>query len=73
MQANRASQRTSAGGFVLAVTLLAGILTVAAGAWALLAPRSFAEFVRFPYRRHFIHDGGAFQIGIGATLLLAVA
>jgi PPOX class probable F420-dependent enzyme len=73
MQANRASQRTPAGGFVLAVTLLAGILTVAAGAWALLAPRSFAEFVRFPYSRHFIHDVGAFQIGIGATLLLAVA
>src|SRR6266508_3103322 len=60
-------------GFVLVVTLLAGIITLSAGLWALLAPRSFAEAVRFPYARHFVHDTGAFQIGIGATLLLALA
>ena len=60
-------------GFVLVVTLLAGIITLSAGLWALLAPRSFAEAVRFPYGRHFVHDTGAFQIGIGATLLLALA
>jgi PPOX class probable F420-dependent enzyme len=75
MRSNRAPhrQRSSADAFVLAVTLATGVLTVAAGVWALLAPRSFAESVRFPYGRHFIHDVGAFQIGIGATLLLALA
>jgi PPOX class probable F420-dependent enzyme len=59
--------------FVLAVTLLAGVVTLATGLWAFLAPRSFADAVRFPYARHFVHDTGAFQIGIGATLLLALA
>ena len=74
MQVNRdPRQWRSANGFVLAVTLLAGIVTVAAGVWALLAPRSFAELVRFPYSRHFLHDVGAFQVGVGATLLLALA
>jgi PPOX class probable F420-dependent enzyme len=44
---------------------------LAAGIWGLVAPRSFAEFVAFPYNRHFLHDAGAFQIGIGVTLVLA--
>jgi PPOX class probable F420-dependent enzyme len=38
-----------------------------------VAPRSVAEAVKFPYAEHFIHDLGAFQAGIGVTLLLAVA
>jgi hypothetical protein len=42
------------------------------GVWAMLAPRSFfdqlAEF--HPYNEHFIQDIGAFQIGLGAVLLL---
>jgi PPOX class probable F420-dependent enzyme len=66
-------QRHPGDRFVLLVTLLAGIVTLAAGLWAFLAPRSFAEAVRFPYARHFVHDTGAFQVGIGATLLLALA
>jgi len=38
-----------------------------------VAPRSFARFVAFPYHEHFLHDLGAFQVGIGVTLLLALA
>ncbi len=60
-------------GSVLAVTALAGASALAAGVWALAAPRSFASFVAFPYSQHFLHDVGAFQVGIGATLLLAMA
>jgi PPOX class probable F420-dependent enzyme len=59
--------------FVIAVTLLAGVFMVAAGAWALLAPGSFADATGFARHTHFVHDAGAFQLGIGVTLLLAVA
>jgi PPOX class probable F420-dependent enzyme len=59
--------------YVLAVTALAGGLTLVAGGWSLFAPASFAEAVRFPVNVHFLHDLGAFQLGIGATLLLALA
>jgi PPOX class probable F420-dependent enzyme len=63
----------SARRFVLAVGLISGLLMTAAGLWALLAPRSFAAFADFPpYNHHFLHDLGAFQFGIGVTLLLAL-
>jgi hypothetical protein len=58
--------------YVAAILALAGAGMVAAGIWAGLAPRSFARFVAFPYHEHFLHDLGAFQVGIGATLLLAL-
>jgi PPOX class probable F420-dependent enzyme len=58
--------------FVLAVTGLAGLLTLAAGFWALLASGSFANYIDFPPENpHLLHDVGAFQLGLGATLLLA--
>jgi hypothetical protein len=71
----RDSRRTTrADRFVISVALVGGVFLTAFGLWALLAPRSFfdsvAEFE--PYNRHFIHDIGAFQIGLGAVLLLAV-
>ena len=69
----RARAQTRGRGYVIAVTLLAGAGMLAAGIWCLVAPRSFAEAVRFPYAEHFLHDLGAFQAGIGVTLLLAVA
>jgi PPOX class probable F420-dependent enzyme len=56
---------------VRATTALLGLLTLAVGVWALMWPDSFSEFVNFPPHRHFLHDVGAFQIGIGVTLLLA--
>jgi PPOX class probable F420-dependent enzyme len=58
--------------FVLAVTLLAGLFMTAAGATALLAPGWFADAAGFPRHTHFVHDAGAFQLGIGVTLLLAL-
>jgi hypothetical protein len=59
--------------YVAAILALAGTSMVAAGLWAGLAPRSFARFVAFPYHQHFLHDLGAFQVGIGVTVLLALA
>jgi PPOX class probable F420-dependent enzyme len=52
---------------VLAVTLLAGMFMTAAGAAALLAPGWFADAAGFPRHPHFVHDAGAFQLGIGVT------
>jgi PPOX class probable F420-dependent enzyme len=60
--------------YVLVVTALAGLFTLAVGFWSLLAPGSFADFIDFPpENRHLLHDVGAFQLGLGATLLLATA
>jgi PPOX class probable F420-dependent enzyme len=58
--------------YVVGVTLLAAAFSLIAGVWALFWPASFAEAVRFPEHTHFLHDVGAFQIGIGLTLALAV-
>lgn len=54
------------------VALVAGIFLLAFGLWAMLAPRSFFESVAVfePYNQHFLQDIGAFQIGLGAVLLL---
>jgi hypothetical protein len=57
---------------VTAAVLISGLVARAIGIWAFFAPASFADFVAFPYNRHLMHDVGAFQIGIGATLLLAL-
>ena len=55
------------------VAVLAGLFILVLGLWALIDPRSFydqlAEFP--PFHEHFLHDVGAFQAGIGATLLLS--
>ena len=57
---------------VAAAVSIGGLLMLALGIWAFFAPASFADFVAFPYNRHLLHDVGAFQIGIGATMLLAL-
>jgi hypothetical protein len=56
------------------VRFLAAIFLVP-GAWALLAPASFYDVVALypPYNEHFLHDLGAFQLGLGAALLVAAA
>jgi hypothetical protein len=59
--------------YVAAILALAGATMLAAGVWAGLAPRSFARLVAFPYHQHYLHDLGALQIGIGVTLLPALA
>jgi len=58
--------------YVLAVTTLAGLVSAVTGGWCLVSPRSFADRVDFPYHEHFLHDIGAFQLGIAAMLLLAL-
>jgi|SRR5215203_2664541 hypothetical protein len=57
---------------VTAAVIISGLFMIAFGVWAFFAPASFAEFVAFPYNGHLLHDVGAFQIGIGATVLLAL-
>jgi PPOX class probable F420-dependent enzyme len=57
---------------VTAAIGLSAVLMLTAGVWALVWPRHFADFVRFDYSEHFLHDAGAFQIGIGLGLLLAL-
>jgi PPOX class probable F420-dependent enzyme len=65
--------RAPAHGYVLTVTILSGAVMGIGGAWSLLAPESFSDFVAFgPANIHFLHDLGAFQLGLAVTLLLAV-
>ena len=56
----------------MAAVTIGGLFMLVLGIWAFFAPASFADFVAFPYNRHLLHDVGAFQIGIGATMLLAL-
>jgi hypothetical protein len=44
------------------------------GLWAFLDPTSFAEQLATfpPYNEHLLHDIGAFEVGLGACLLLAL-
>lgn len=51
---------------------LLGLLTAATGLWGLWWPESFSEVVGFSHHQHFVHGVGAFQFGIGMTLLLAM-
>src|SRR5215218_6571562 len=57
---------------VTAAVIISGLFMLALGIWAFFAPVSFADFVAFPYNGHLLHDVGAFQIDIGATVLLAL-
>jgi hypothetical protein len=58
---------------LVAAVLICAASMLALGAWAFLAPESFAQFIDYPPdNRHHIHDAGAFQLGIGATVLLAL-
>lgn len=58
--------------FVTTVTLLAAATALVAGVWAMVSPRSFAAAVDFGEHEHFLHDVGAFQIGLGVLLLLGL-
>ena len=57
------------------VAVLAGVTTLAAGAWAFAAPRSFFAAIASypPYNEHFLRDIGAFNIGLGVGLLVSAA
>jgi hypothetical protein len=57
-----------------AIALLAGLFFAGFGLWAFFDPVSFFDKIATyrPYNPHFLHDAGAFQIGIGVALLLAL-
>jgi hypothetical protein len=55
-------------------TVAVGALITFLGLWSFFSPQSFYDQLATfpPYNRHLFHDVGAFQIGIGAGLMLAV-
>ena len=54
------------------VALVGGVVFVAFGLWGMVDPESFHDFADFdPYNQHYLQDIGAFQIGLGAVLVLA--
>ena len=57
-----------------AIAGLGALFLLGFGLWAFLDARSFFEQLApfEPFNAHFLHDIGAFQIGIGATLALAL-
>lgn len=60
-------------GVAVAAAVVCGVANIVFGVWSLVAPRGFATFIAFPpYNEHLLHDVGAFQIGLGAGLLLAL-
>lgn len=60
--------------FEQVVAIIVGVMLLAAGLWAFVAPAAFFESAATfePYNVHLIRDIGAFQVGLGAVLLLAV-
>ena len=70
-------RRSAAGAqrFARVVAGLGAAFFVVFGLWAMVDPRSFFDAVATfdPYNRHLIQDIGAFQIGLGAVLALALA
>ena len=68
-------ERGAAGrGWPWYVAATGGLVFLALGVWAMADPESFFDRVATfePYNQHFVQDIGAFQIGLGAVLLLAV-
>lgn len=59
--------------FPAVAAAIGGFTFVGFGVWALVAPSGFYDAVALfePYNAHFVRDIGAFQVGLGATLLLA--
>jgi PPOX class probable F420-dependent enzyme len=58
--------------YLVTLTVLVGAATAGIGVWCLIDPSSFADVVGFDSHEHFLHDIGAFQLGLGVTLLLAL-
>jgi len=58
---------------VRVVTLAGALFFVVTGGWAFIDPSSFYDqLARFPpYNRHFLHDIGSFEFGLGVALVLA--
>jgi hypothetical protein len=56
------------------VAVVAALFYLTFGLWSLLFPASFAGTVATypPYNEHYLHDLGAFQIGLGVAALAAL-
>ncbi|MFI6390143.1 hypothetical protein [Nonomuraea sp. NPDC050540] len=52
--------------------VVSALYTLYFGVWMWGWPREFAEFVNYPNHVHFLHDLGAFHLGIGVALLVAL-
>lgn len=65
-----ATERRAAG--IRWVTIVGGAAFLLFGLWAFAGPRSFFDTLATfePYNAHLIRDIGAFQIGLGAVLVL---
>ena len=61
------------GGFPKTMAAIGGFVFLAFGMWAMAAPESFFDQVALfePFNKHFVQDIGAFQIGLGVTLVMA--
>jgi hypothetical protein len=64
----------SAGEAVPIVAICGAAFFLVFGIWPFFAPQSFFDNLADypPYNEHFLHDIGAFQIGLGATLIFAL-
>ena len=53
---------------------IGAVFWLVTGVWAFVAPRSFFDNIATfePYNRHFLHDAGAFALGLGAVLIFAL-
>lgn len=60
-------------GFPKTIAAVGGLVFVGFGIWAMAGPESFFNRMAVfePFNRHFVQDLGAFQIGLGVTLLMA--
>jgi hypothetical protein len=65
----------SAEGVLRLLVAVAALGLIASGLFAMLAPESFFNVLAVypPYNRHFIHDIGAFMLGLGAALGFALS
>jgi hypothetical protein len=55
------------------VAIVLGLGFAVLGVWAMVDPGTFFDSLAVfePYNQHFLQDIGAFQVGLGAVLLLA--
>lgn len=73
-RSSRARSRRRSDQLARGAALVGGLFLAGFGLWAAFDPRSFFDAVAPwpPFNRHFIHDIGAFQIGLGLALVLAL-
>ena len=67
------SSQEEAGGFPKTMAAIGGMFFLLFGLWAMADASSFYDSIALfePYNAHFIQDLGAFQVGLGLTLILA--